>query len=180
MKVYLDIESDRSGNVCVIGMFLPSTGFVQFYGNEVTTQNVVDVLMKATTIVTFNGDGFDLPLLNKFCNLDISLTHHSVDLHKVKKSLGIKGGLKELEKLYGIPRKTEGIDGYKAIILWERYLKKGRLDALRLLLEYNKEDVLNLVYLEKIFLDQMEVAANDRAICTAGACPEGLGRSGDS
>jgi len=164
MKVYLDIESDRSGNVCVIGMFLPGTGFVQFYGSQVTPQNVVDVLMKATTIVTFNGDSFDLPLLNKFCNLDIGVTHHSIDLHKVKKSLGIKGGLKELEKMYGIPRKTEGIDGYKAILLWERYLKKGRLDALRLLLEYNKEDVLNLVYLEKIFLDQTEVAANDPAI----------------
>lgn len=164
MKVYLDIESDRSGNVCVIGMFLPGTGFVQYYGNEVTPQNVVDVLKKATTIVTFNGDLFDLPLLNKFCNVDIRLTHESIDLHKVKKSLGIKGGLKELERMYGIPRKTEGIDGYKAIILWERYLKKGRLDALRLLLEYNKEDVLNLVSLEKIFFDQMEVAANDRAI----------------
>lgn len=164
VKVYLDIESDRGGNVCVIGMFRPGIGFVQFYGDEVTPQNVVDVLMKATTIVTFNGDSFDLPLLNKFCNLDISLTHHSVDLHKVKKSLGIKGGLKELEKLYGIPRKTEGIDGYKAIILWERYVKKGRLDALQLLLEYNKEDVLNLVSLEKIFLDQMEVSANDRAV----------------
>lgn len=161
MKVYLDIESDRSGNVCVVGMFLPGTGFVQFYGNEVTPQSVLDVLMKATTIVTFNGDSFDLPVINKLCDLDISLTHRSIDLHKVKKSLGIKGGLKELEKMYGIPRKTEGIDGYKAILLWERYLRKGRLDALRLLLEYNKEDVLNLVSLEKIFFDQMEAAAND-------------------
>lgn len=164
MKVYLDIESDRDGNVCVIGMFLPGTGFVQFYGNEVTPQSVLDVLMKAETIVTFNGDNFDLPVLKKFCDIDISLTHRSIDLHKVKKSLGIKGGLKELEKMYGIPRKTEGIDGYKAIMLWERYLKKGRLDALRLLLEYNKEDVLNLVSLERIFLDQMEVEVNERAI----------------
>ncbi len=161
MKVYLDIESDRVGNVCVIGMFLPSTGFVQFYGSEVTPKSVLDVLMKAETIVTFNGDNFDLPALNKFCAVDIGLTHRSIDLHKVKKSLGIKGGLKELERMYGIPRKTEGIDGYKAIMLWERYLKKGRLDALRLLLEYNKEDVLNLVSLERIFLDQMEVAVNE-------------------
>jgi uncharacterized protein len=164
MKVYLDIESDRNGNVCVIGMFLPGTGFVQYYGNEVTPENVVDVLRKATTIVTFNGDSFDLPMINKLCDLDVRLTHISVDLHKVKKSLGIKGGLKELEKMYGIQRKTEGIDGYKAIRLWERYINKGHLDALRLLLEYNKEDVLNLVSLERIFLDQMEVAANDRAI----------------
>ena len=96
--------------------------------------------------------------------IDISLTHQSIDLHKVKKSLGIKGGLKELEKMYGIPRKTEGIDGYKAIMLWELYLKKGRLDALRLLLEYNKEDVLNLVSLERIFLDQMEVEVNEQAV----------------
>ena len=163
MKVYLDIETDRDGNVSVVGMFLPGIGFVQYYGDAVTPKNIVEVLMKATTVVTFNGDSFDLPVLNRLCNLDIRQTHHSVDLHKVKKSLGIKGSLKELERTYGIPRKTEGIDGYKAVILWERYLNKGRLDALHLLLEYNKEDVLNLVPLEKILMDKMEVTANDRA-----------------
>ena len=35
MKAYLDIETDRQGNVCVIGIFCQPGGFVQFYGDDV-------------------------------------------------------------------------------------------------------------------------------------------------
>ena len=38
MKAYLDIETDRQGNVCVIGIFCEPGGFVQFYGDDVTTR----------------------------------------------------------------------------------------------------------------------------------------------
>ena len=58
--------------------------------------------------------------------------------------------------MYGIKRKTAGIDGYKAILLWEKYVKKGQLGALKLLLEYNKEDVINLIPLEEIFTRRLE------------------------
>ena len=34
--------------------------------------------------------------------------------------------------------------------LWENYKKYGNRDALNLLLEYNKEDVINLIRLEEI------------------------------
>jgi hypothetical protein len=155
MKAYLDIETDRKGNVCVIGVFSQLKGFVQFYGKDATAEKLENVLAKAKTIVTFNGDCFDLPVLKKYFNLDFTGSHYSLDLFKVKKNLGLRGGLKELEKMYGIKRRTEGIDGYKAILLWERYLKEGQMNALKLLLQYNKEDVLNLVRLEKIFFAQI-------------------------
>jgi uncharacterized protein YprB with RNaseH-like and TPR domain len=161
VKAYLDIETDRKGSMCVIGVFLEYNGFVQFYGEDITTENVEMITKKAKTIVTFNGDSFDLPLIKRYLNLDLKVTHHSLDLFKVKKGLGIKGGLKELEKIFGIKRRTEGVNGYKAILLWERYMRSGkidekdRLDALNLLLEYNKEDVLNLVSLEKILFSQL-------------------------
>ena len=83
----------------------------------------------------------------------------SLDLLKVKKSLGLRGGLKELEKMYGIKRKTAGMNGYKAILLWEKYVQKGQMGALRLLLEYNKEDVINLITLEEIFARQLKEIA---------------------
>ncbi len=163
MKAYLDIETDRKGNVCVIGIFCQSGGFVQLYGDDVTAEKLENILSRVNTIVTFNGDCFDLPVLKKYYNLDLT-GHSSVDLLKVKKNLGLRGGLKELEKMYGIKRKTEGIDGYKAILLWERYVKKGQKQALKLLLEYNKEDVLNLVSLEKIFFDQLRGMNHARAL----------------
>jgi uncharacterized protein len=164
MKVYLDIETDRHGDVCVIGIFSQPGGFVQFYGDDVTTNNLENALAGAKTIVTFNGDCFDLPTLDKFFDLDLKGSCCSLDLLKVKKNLGLKGGLKELEKQYGIKRKTEGMDGYKAILLWEKYRKKGQTSALELLLEYNKEDVLNLVALEEIFSEQLKEMDYGRAV----------------
>jgi len=61
MKAYLDIETDRRGNICVIGIYIEQKGFVQLYGNDITTDNVETIISNAKTVVTFNGDGFDLP-----------------------------------------------------------------------------------------------------------------------
>lgn len=152
MKAYLDIETDRFGSVCVIGVYIENDQFVQLCGKDITTEKLESIIYKANTIVTFNGDLFDLPFIKKNLNLDLRETHKSIDLHRVKKKLGIKGGLKALEKMYGIERKTEGVNGYQAILLWERYSQHGEMDALNLLLEYNKEDVMNLVALEKILI----------------------------
>lgn len=151
MKAYLDIETDRKGNISVIGIALADKTFRQLVGQDITSDKVEGYLCRAKTIVTFNGDRFDLPQIKKHLNLDLAVTHRSYDLFNVKRRLKIKGGLKELEKKYGIERKTEGVNGFKAIQLWEIYRKHGRRDALELLLEYNKEDVLNLIPLEEKF-----------------------------
>lgn len=148
MKAYLDIETDRWGNISVIGIHTKQKGLLQLYGDNITTENVEILICRANTIVTFNGDSFDLPFIKKNLHLDLKATHHSLDLFKEKKRLGIRGGLKELEKRFGIARKTEGINGYHAIKLWESYTIHGSSEALDLLLEYNGEDVVNLISLE--------------------------------
>ena len=163
MKAYLDIETDRRGNICVIGIYIEQKGFVQLYGNDITTDNVETIISNAKTVVTFNGDGFDLPHIKKRLNLDIMATANSIDLFKEKKKLGIKGGLKALEKMFGISRKTEGMNGYDAIKLWESYTVYGRDEALNLLLEYNREDVLNLISLENC-LANLKENNNDRIV----------------
>lgn len=164
MKAYLDIETDRVGNISVIGISLGSKKFKQFVGKNITSHEVENCLRQARTIVTFNGDSFDLPQIKKHLNLDLALTHRSYDLFKVKKQLNIKGGLKELEKMYGISRKTEGVNGFKAVQLWEIYRKHGRKDALELLLEYNKEDVLNLIPLEEKFSELIKEQLYDQEL----------------
>jgi hypothetical protein len=164
MKAYLDIETDREGNISVIGISIGSQGFKQFVGKGITSHKVENCLRQARTIVTFNGDSFDLPQIKKHLNLDLALTHHSYDLFKVKKQLNIKGGLKELEKLYGIERKTDGVNGFKAIQLWEIYRRHGRKDALELLLQYNREDVLNLIPLEEKFNELMKEQLDDQEL----------------
>jgi uncharacterized protein YprB with RNaseH-like and TPR domain len=148
LKAYLDIETDRQGRISVIGIYTELKGLVQLYGDDITAQNVEMVTDMTTTIVTFNGDSFDLPLIKKSLSLDLKETHSSLDLFKEKKRLGIKGGLKELEKRFGIARKTDGINGYHAVKLWESYRRFGSPESLRLLLDYNGEDVVNLIHLE--------------------------------
>ena len=163
MKAYLDIETDRKGKICVIGIYIEHKGFVQFYGNDITTDNVKNIIHRAETVVTFNGDCFDIPLIKKCLNLDIMAMANSLDLFKEKKKLGIKGGLKALEKMFGISRKTEGMNGYDAIKLWEKYIKFGQNESLDLLLEYNREDVLNLISLESC-LAGLKENSDDRIV----------------
>lgn len=162
MKAYLDIETDRQGKISVIGIAIGGKGFTQFFGKAINSTNIKNCLRSVRTIVTFNGDNFDLPQIKKQLNLDLTTTHHSHDLLKVKKRLNIKGGLKELEKLYGIERQTQGVDGFKAIQLWEIYRRHGRKDALELLLKYNREDVLNLIPLEQKLNQIIEEKLYDR------------------
>jgi len=150
VRAYLDIETDRAGKICVVGISVENNGFIQWYGNDIKASDIEEKLCDVKTIVTFNGDLFDLPRIKDSLNIDLKAQCASRDLFKEKKKLGIKGGLKQLEKMFGIERKTDGIDGYKAMWLWEKYKSYGNLDALNLLLEYNKEDVINLIRLEEV------------------------------
>jgi hypothetical protein len=55
------------------------------------------------------------------------------------------------------------MNGYDAIKLWESYSVYGRDEALNLLLEYNREDVLNLISLENC-LANLKENNNDRIV----------------
>jgi hypothetical protein len=68
-----------------------------------------------------------------------------VDLRFLMTRLGFKGGLKRIEPHFGIrrPKAVNGMDGYMAVLLWQRH-QRGDKGALDLLLSYNREDVVNL------------------------------------
>ncbi|MCD6490402.1 MAG: ribonuclease H-like domain-containing protein, partial [Thermodesulfobacterium sp.] len=109
--------------------------------------------------ITFGGENFDIPFIKKtFPNLETPLVH--IDLFFLAKELGLKGGLKKIEKSLGIIRKTEGLNGYDAVKLWRKWTEEKDKNALRKLLLYNKEDVINLKkimdYVIKKFLERRE------------------------
>ena len=58
--------------------------------------------------------------------------------------MGLRGGLKKIEKMLGIVRETEGLNGYDAVKLWKKWVEKKDKSALKKLIIYNKEDVVNL------------------------------------
>jgi uncharacterized protein YprB with RNaseH-like and TPR domain len=61
---------------------------------------------------------------------------------------GIRGGLKQIEQQFGITRRSTGLTGRDAPRLWHEYDTNGDEQALAALLEYNREDVVNLALLE--------------------------------
>jgi uncharacterized protein YprB with RNaseH-like and TPR domain len=96
-------------------------------------------------IVTFFGAGFDLPVLEKqFRGLVFDQIH--LDLCPTLSRIGLRGGLKKIEKVLNIERSPEtvGLNGYDAVLLWRRYTRLRDDAALERLIAYNREDVVNL------------------------------------
>ncbi|MFN3568110.1 MAG: ribonuclease H-like domain-containing protein, partial [Caldimicrobium sp.] len=64
-----------------------------------------------------------------------------------------------VEKMLGLERKTEGMTGYDAVKLWKKWQEEKDRSALRKLILYNKEDVVNLkkvlnYIIQKIFYER--------------------------
>lgn len=108
-------------------------------------QNMSDlpaVLERYSICVTYNGKCFDVPFLEREFNCHFNLVH--IDLMYVFRRLGYKGGLKKLEKVFGINRgEWADLNGYAAVLLWQWHLRgtKGALDTLT---AYNILDAVNL------------------------------------
>ncbi len=145
---YLDIEVDSSGRIVVVGIstYFTTTFFVQ--GANLEKYFLEKELQKYNLLVTFNGSAFDLPRLKK--QLGISITVPHIDLKPLCVKLGLKGGLKEVEKHLHLrrPRHLYG----NPVDLWRAFHASGDREYLELLLEYNREDVENLrAVMEKVY-----------------------------
>lgn len=150
MKAYLDIETCSNGDVTVVGIFREDAGLRQLVGGEITDVALWSALEGVDTLCTFNGDRFDLPILERQLRLDLRGRFTSLDLLRECRRCGLKGGLKKLEERFGIARATRGMSGWDAMRLWERYENEGDREALDVLLAYNRDDVMNLVQLERL------------------------------
>ncbi|MFC1994292.1 ribonuclease H-like domain-containing protein [Chloroflexota bacterium] len=157
LDAYLDIEttglSYGSAGITVVGIYLVNgvdSKLVQLVGEEVTINNLLETLGNANIIYTYNGSRFDLPFINTSLGTDLTNKYHHHDLMYDCWRCNLKGGLKSVEQQLGIPRQLHGIGGFEAIMLWRRYRIHNDRNALNTLLEYNKEDVVNLKVLRGI------------------------------
>lgn len=142
---YLDIETTGTDAYsCDI------TTIALWNGTEVKTyvqgKNLYDFeeeIARYPLIVSFNGKCFDVPFIEKYFGLKINAAH--IDLRFVFRALGITGGLKGIERYFGMDRgDAEGLDGYFAVLLWNEYEMYGDDRALETLLAYNVLDSVNL------------------------------------
>jgi uncharacterized protein YprB with RNaseH-like and TPR domain len=143
---YLDIETTGqiwgAMEVTVVGLY-DGVRFRQFVQGR-NLREFPRALAPYDLLITYNGTQFDLPVLRAyFAELAVPPVH--VDLRFLLARLGYRGGLKGIEPHFGIRRPPEvnGMDGYAAVLLWERH-RRGDRTALEQLLKYNREDVVNL------------------------------------
>jgi uncharacterized protein YprB with RNaseH-like and TPR domain len=142
---YVDIEttglSPRDSSITIIGIY--NGRETRTYIKGVNLEEAPEELARYKQLVTFNGARFDLPFIEReFPGL---FNHLHLDLLYPLRKVGYTGGLKKIEHSLGVKRsdETEGLSGFDAVRLWNRY-ELGDEDALDILIKYNAEDVVNL------------------------------------
>jgi uncharacterized protein YprB with RNaseH-like and TPR domain len=150
-NAYLDIETTGLSAffdyITVIGVLRcdgRGNELIQLVGEEVTRGNLITALRDVRTIYTYNGTRFDLRFIANSLGIDLSAAYYHRDLMYDCWRCNLYGGFKAVERQLGIPRRLRGVNGYEAVQLWWSYMKGGSQRALALLLEYNREDVVNL------------------------------------
>ena len=139
---FLDIETDGGDTVTAVAVLDRSGPRVYLRGRDLDDFPAASRDWKL--LVTFNGLSFDVPILRRaFPGWRPPPAH--VDLRHLWARLGHRGGLKLLEEAQGIgrPPHLAGLGGWDAVLLWRRH-QEGDRAALRLLVEYNLHDAVNL------------------------------------
>ncbi|TFG49420.1 MAG: exonuclease [Candidatus Brocadiia bacterium] len=156
LRAYLDIEttglSRNFSELTVIGVALetPRTRkVIQFVGSEISDVRLIESLQGIDRLYTYNGSRFDLPFIKSKLGIDLNEQFAHTDLMYNCWDCNLKGGLKIVEQKLAIERKLKEVDGRIAVLLWREYVNNNSRSALNTLLEYNAEDVLNLITLRK-------------------------------
>jgi uncharacterized protein YprB with RNaseH-like and TPR domain/predicted nuclease with RNAse H fold/dephospho-CoA kinase len=140
--LFLDIETTGLSlfydEITLIGLSLG--GEYRFHVAGQPLGSITDWIARAKCVVTFNGTLFDLKFLRQ-THPELRLPKAHVDLRFLGRSVGLRGGQKEIERLIGFDRLfASDMSGEAAPLLWHEYLM-GNIDAFRKLVEYNRADV---------------------------------------
>ncbi len=156
LDAYLDIETTGlcfyRHEITVIGIYLVQdkvVRLVQLVGSDINRANLLESLCRVATVYTYNGSRFDLPFISSRLGVDLTEAFGHHDLMHDCWMNRLYGGFKAVERRLGIDRHLQGIGGVEAVSLWWRYRNHNDKKALDLLLEYNREDVVNLMALRE-------------------------------
>jgi hypothetical protein len=169
-EAYLDIEttglSQFNDDITVIGIYRcrgRKEKLIQLHGGQVTRDNLLTALQGVHRIYTYNGKRFDLPFIEAFLGINLENEFEHYDLMYTFWEHNLKGGFKAVERQLQIPRKTDGMTGFDAVRLWWEYMASYDEDALSLLLQYNKEDVVNLKILREKLAERQQWREDNQA-----------------
>lgn len=155
-RAYIDIEttglSRRFADLTVIGVALEKNGpcdVVQLFDAELSDEKLLAVLNGVDELYSYNGSRFDLPFIRAKLGVDLDRCFKHTDLMYDCWRNKLKGGLKAVERTLGINRNLKDVNGYEAVKLWYEYVNNHNRQALATLLEYNREDIVNLQVLRQ-------------------------------
>ncbi len=150
-RAYIDIEttglSRHYADLTVIGISLEmgaKSHVIQLIEKNLTEQRLLAELRGVDEIYSYNGSRFDLPFIKAKLGVDLKSSFKHTDLMYNCWRSNLKGGLKAVERKLGINRGLQNVDGFMAVKLWYQYINTKNSQALATLLEYNREDVVNL------------------------------------
>jgi len=146
---YLDIE----GDINIIGLCNNYETKTLVQGINLDYNLLHRELSKYKIVITFNGSSYDLPKLKKFFQKFPNIVH--IDLKSLCWRVGLKGGLKEIEKKLNLNR-PDYLFGSPAD-LWRTWKASGNLEYLEKLVEYNDEDILNLKPIMEYCVERIRV-----------------------
>jgi uncharacterized protein YprB with RNaseH-like and TPR domain len=142
---FLDIETTGLGGDAYLTMcgIVDSTGFSAYVRGD-NLDDLARDLSRYKLVVTFNGISFDVPWLRRELGPLLEDAAH-VDLMHVLRGVGLRGGLKKIEKSIGLDRGDDlsKLTGRDAVTLWN-LAQDGEPNALETLIRYNAEDVASL------------------------------------
>ncbi len=170
--LYFDTETTGLGGAGTLAFLV---GFARFNDNgelvleqlllrdpadEVTLlARVVELMTKASMLVSFNGKSFDLPLLKSRCVMNkvpappkrphMDLLHVGRRLHKRRLK---RCKLIDLEReVLGFERSKEDIPGAEIPPLYGHFLRTGDESGIRSVVDHNAWDVLSMVALVGLY-----------------------------
>ncbi len=164
----LDIEvtGGRDEFVSVVGIFKPKDGIVEadayVRGQNLTQENLKTAFAGCKLLITFNGKSMDIPKINKEFPGAFPPKIPNFDIYFVAKELGLDTNLKVLEKTLEIERLHEFSERrHIAVKLWKKWEKYHDERALEMLIEYNKQDAVNLYPLAEKLVEIYEKSISD-------------------
>ncbi len=157
MDLFLDAEWFIGGEIFLIGWSRNTKVFGQLYDDSLTAERFQELLDDTDGIIYFYGP--DIGIIEKYFDIDIRSTKHCVNLLKVFKDKlpAMKNyKLATIEKHYHLQRNR---NEYKANIF--SIFQDWRKPQVRsLVLQYNREDVINLARLKNIIFAQFDIESD--------------------
>lgn len=145
----LDVECTGSnGPLSVIGLYRPKEGEIDCIslvkGKNLNSEELKKAFEGCKLLITYNGLSFYIKKIDyEFPGVLPKVP--VLDLYLFAKKLNLDTNLKVLETTLGIDRLYEFTKKRDiAVKLWQKYIKNHREETLNQLIEYNKQDAINL------------------------------------